>query len=216
MFQNLSLCGISHNGLPRVTACMSMQGIHCVFATHLVDRKNDNSWLTSILWIYTVVDSYNPSHIAGISLATHESCIRTNKYWNSWGIPRRWWQNGERNFIECVLKNQVWPQIPSKFPYAVKTFDNCGLKIKIQILYTWFWGGQKAIYKNQTVQILPISCNPAWFRFCIKYPNSSFLTPSYLFPGLQFHCCSKVNNFNSCIFPLSAHHILRLKWNNFS
>ena len=29
-----SLCGISHNGLPRVTACMSMQGIHCVFATH--------------------------------------------------------------------------------------------------------------------------------------------------------------------------------------
>ena len=75
-----SLCGISHNGLPSVTACMSMQGIHCVFATHLVDRKNDNSWLTSILWIYTVVDSYNPSHIAGISLATHEPCILTNKY----------------------------------------------------------------------------------------------------------------------------------------
>ena len=86
--QAITLCGISHNGLPGVTVGISMQGIHCVFATHLVDRKNDNSWLTSILWIYTVVDSYNPSHIAGISLATHESCIRTNKYWNSWGILR--------------------------------------------------------------------------------------------------------------------------------
>ena len=127
-----SLCGISHNGLPSVTACMSMQGIQCVFATHLVDRKNDNSWLTSILWIYTVVDSYNPSHIAGISLATHESCIRTNKYWNSWGIPRRRWRyrmEKETSFKVFEKIKFGYKFLPSFFYAVNKTFDNCGLKI---------------------------------------------------------------------------------------
>ena len=37
------------------------------------------------------------------------------------------------------------------------------------------------------------------------------LSHSYLFSGLQLHRCSKVNNFNSCIFPLGADHVLGLK-----
>ena len=43
------------------------------------------------------------------------------------------------------------------------------------------------------------------------YLTAIVLSLSYLFPVLQLHRCSKVNNFNSCLFPLGADHVLGLK-----
>ena len=48
-------------------------------------------------------------------------------------------------------------------------------------------------------------------KLCEGLLAALVLSLSYLFPGLQLHRCSKVNNFNSCIFPLGADHVLGLK-----
>ena len=67
--------------------------------------------------------------------------------------------------------------------------------------------------KNKKGRVTPITVRQVIFR-SDRGSNCAhllYLTPSYLFPGFQFHGCAEVNNFNSCIFSLSADHILGLK-----
>ena len=85
--------------------------------------------MTSILWIYTAVDSYNPSHIAALasphtSPAYAQINIETLEEFKKEDDGRM----EKEPSLKVFEKNQVWPQIPSEFPYAVKSFDNCGLK----------------------------------------------------------------------------------------